>query len=120
MFGRKEFSRLGASQVIPLSARLLFATHRNLAEMVKEGTFREVVYYRINVMGIRAQDSASVMRTFHNWPSTPGGVLAALPKAGQQTIQEFKGNKTLAARSLHISRPICIGLLESRTMMTNR
>jgi DNA-binding NtrC family response regulator len=37
----RAFSRLGSSQLIPLRARLLFATHRNLLEMVAEGHFRE-------------------------------------------------------------------------------
>jgi DNA-binding NtrC family response regulator len=50
----KEFSRLGNSQVIPLRARLLFATHRNLAHMVADGTFRQDLYYRVNVMGIKS------------------------------------------------------------------
>jgi DNA-binding NtrC family response regulator len=50
----REFSRLGSSQLVPLRARLLFATHRNLLEMVEERTFREDLYYRVNVMGIKA------------------------------------------------------------------
>jgi len=50
----REFSRLGTSQLIPLQARLLFATHRNLLEMVEEGTFREDLYYRVNIMVIKS------------------------------------------------------------------
>ena len=50
----REFSRLGSSQPIPLQARLLFATHRSLLEMVEEGTFRRDLYYRVNVMGIKS------------------------------------------------------------------
>jgi len=50
----REFSRLGSGQTIPLQARLLFATNRNLLEMVAEGTFRQDLYYRINVMGVKA------------------------------------------------------------------
>jgi DNA-binding NtrC family response regulator len=50
----REFSRLGSSQLIRLQARLLFATHRNMLEMVKEGTFRQDLYYRVNVMGIKS------------------------------------------------------------------
>ena len=50
----REFSRLGSSHLIPLQARLLFATHRNLPAMVEEGTFRKDLYYRINVIGIAA------------------------------------------------------------------
>jgi len=177
----REFSRLGASQLIPLRARLLFATHRNLTEMVKEGTFREDLYYRINVMGIRApalrehnEDIpalaehflAEYSRTYqrpanritpnamallvqYDWPgnvrelqnviqraiilndsftvsandlpstmqhpdslaaeSSPGASFESLMqdykiKLALKAIEECKGNKTLAARSLQISR----------------
>jgi DNA-binding NtrC family response regulator len=51
---QREFVRLGSSQPIRLQARLLFATHRNLLEMVEAGTFREDLYYRVNVMGIKS------------------------------------------------------------------
>jgi DNA-binding NtrC family response regulator len=50
----RQFSRLGTSAVVPLHARVLFATHRNLAKMVEEGRFRLDLYYRVNVMGIKA------------------------------------------------------------------
>ncbi|MDR3736119.1 MAG: sigma-54 dependent transcriptional regulator, partial [Acidobacteriaceae bacterium] len=50
----REFSRLGSTRLLPLQARLIFATHRNLGEMVAQGTFREDLYYRINVMRIHA------------------------------------------------------------------
>jgi DNA-binding NtrC family response regulator len=49
---QREFSRLGSNKLIPLKARVLFATHRNLAQMVDEGTFRQDLYYRVNVMRI--------------------------------------------------------------------
>lgn len=52
---QREFTRLGSSKAIPLSARVLFATNRNLKRMVEEGTFREDLYYRLNVMGIQSQ-----------------------------------------------------------------
>jgi DNA-binding NtrC family response regulator len=48
----RQFCRLGSSQPVALQARLLFATHRSLQEMVEEGTFREDLYYRVNVLGI--------------------------------------------------------------------
>jgi DNA-binding NtrC family response regulator len=49
---QREFSRLGSNKLIPLRARLVFATHRDLAELVAEGKFRQDLYYRINVMKI--------------------------------------------------------------------
>jgi DNA-binding NtrC family response regulator len=51
---QREFSRLGSSETIPLRARVVFATHRNLAQMVQDGTFRQDLYYRVNVMGIKS------------------------------------------------------------------
>ncbi len=49
---QREFSRLGSNRLIPLRARVLFATHRNLGEMVDHGSFREDLFYRVNVMSI--------------------------------------------------------------------
>jgi DNA-binding NtrC family response regulator len=49
---QREFSRLGSNRMIPLKARVLFATHRNLRDMVDAGTFREDFYFRVNVMKI--------------------------------------------------------------------
>jgi DNA-binding NtrC family response regulator len=47
-----EFSRLGSNKLIPLRARLIFATHRDLGKLVAEGKFRQDLFYRINVMRI--------------------------------------------------------------------
>ncbi|MGH9598303.1 MAG: sigma 54-interacting transcriptional regulator [Terracidiphilus sp.] len=49
-----EFSRLGSNRLIPLRARLIFATHRDLAKLVAEGKFRQDLFYRINVMRIES------------------------------------------------------------------
>ncbi len=51
---QREFSRLGSNRLIPLRARVVFATHQDLAGMVAEGKFRQDLYYRINVMAIEA------------------------------------------------------------------
>jgi len=51
---QREFSRLGSNKLLPMRARLIFATHCDLGEMVSQGKFREDLYYRINVMRIHA------------------------------------------------------------------
>jgi DNA-binding NtrC family response regulator len=51
---QREFSRLGSTRVVPLRARVVFATHRDLGEMVAQGTFRQDLFYRINVVRIEA------------------------------------------------------------------
>jgi DNA-binding NtrC family response regulator len=49
-----EFCRLGSSKLIPLQARLIFATHQDLTKLVAEGKFRQDLFYRINVMRIES------------------------------------------------------------------
>ncbi len=49
-----EFNRLGGNRLIPLRARLIFATHQDLGKLVAEGKFRQDLYYRINVMRINS------------------------------------------------------------------
>ncbi|HEY8431975.1 MAG TPA: sigma 54-interacting transcriptional regulator [Sandaracinaceae bacterium] len=44
---RKEFKRLGASRMQEADVRVVAATHRDLLAMVREGTFREDLYYRL-------------------------------------------------------------------------
>ena len=43
----REVTRVGGNQTISLNVRILVATHRNLAEEVKAGHFREDLYYRL-------------------------------------------------------------------------
>ena len=47
---RRTVTRLGGTKEIPINIRLISATNRNLQEMVKEGTFREDLLYRINTI----------------------------------------------------------------------
>jgi DNA-binding NtrC family response regulator len=49
----KEFRRLGGTKLITVDARIIAATNRNLEEAVKQGEFREDLYYRLNVVPIR-------------------------------------------------------------------
>ena len=48
----KEFRRLGGTKVVKVDTRIVAATNRNLEEAVKEGDFREDLYYRLNVIPI--------------------------------------------------------------------
>jgi DNA-binding NtrC family response regulator len=48
----RSFCRIGSSRAIPLKARLLFATHRDLTQMMKDGLFRTDLFYRMNVVRI--------------------------------------------------------------------
>lgn len=48
----KRLTRIGGLREIPVDVRLICATHKNLQEKVTNGTFRQDLYYRLNVMSI--------------------------------------------------------------------
>ena len=47
-----EFERVGGAKTIKMNARIIFATNRNLTTMVRDGTFREDLYYRLKGLNI--------------------------------------------------------------------
>ena len=48
-----EFERLGGTRTLQVDVRIVAATNRDLAEMVKDKRFREDLYYRLNVISVR-------------------------------------------------------------------
>ena len=49
----REFERLGDNRTIKVDVRIVAATNADLAKMVKDGTFREDLYYRLNVIAVQ-------------------------------------------------------------------
>jgi formate hydrogenlyase transcriptional activator len=49
----QEFERLGSSRTHQVDVRLVAATHRDLAEMVRDGDFRSDLYFRLNVFPVQ-------------------------------------------------------------------
>jgi DNA-binding NtrC family response regulator len=48
----REFQRLGSSETIRVDVRVIAATHADLQELIRQGKFREDLYYRLNVVPI--------------------------------------------------------------------
>lgn len=66
-----SFRRVGGEREVKVNVRILSATHRDLGKMVSEGTFREDLYYRLNVLNLevpplrdRGQDILLLARWF--------------------------------------------------------
>ena len=48
----REFERVGGTRTIKVDIRLVTATNKNLEEAVNDGTFRQDLYYRLNVVSL--------------------------------------------------------------------
>jgi DNA-binding NtrC family response regulator len=81
-----EFSRLGSNRLVPLRARLIFATHRDLGQLVAEGKFRQDLFYRINVMRI---ESPALQEHPEDIPSIAKYFLQKYSQTFQKTVEGF-------------------------------
>lgn len=50
----RSVTRIGSTKAIPVNTRVIAATNQNLEQMVKEKTFREDLYYRLNIVVIKS------------------------------------------------------------------
>ena len=77
----RQYERLGGTTTLTADVRFVAATHRNLVKMVKEGTFREDLYYRLNVVSVvvpplreRPEDIAPLVEHFAQRAAAVHGV----------------------------------------------
>jgi transcriptional regulator with PAS, ATPase and Fis domain len=75
----RKIRRLGGSCEVPVDVRVLAATNRNLEKRLREGKFREDLYYRLNVFSIvlpslreRLEDLPALIEAFLRQLSPPG------------------------------------------------
>lgn len=116
----KRFRSLGSVKVRRSDFRLICATHRDLGEEVKDGSFREDLFFRINVFPIRVPPLRDRMEDL---PGLIGSLLAdlgapdaeLLPEAGR-LMEEYSwpGNirelRNVLERGLMLSRGKPLGL----------
>jgi len=72
---------IGARQEAPVDVRILSATHKNLAQLVEQGAFRQDLYYRINVIELRVPP---LRERREDVPRLAGRILERLAKGSGQ------------------------------------
>jgi two-component system response regulator PilR (NtrC family) len=87
----KQVRPIGATKEVPVDIRILSATHRNLADLVKQGKFREDLFYRINVIEL---DIPPLCERTEDIPDLVAYILAKLKS--NNTISEYHQQTTIS------------------------
>ncbi|HBH02934.1 MAG TPA: two-component system response regulator [Candidatus Rokubacteria bacterium] len=119
----REIERVGSSRPIPVDVRLLAATHRDLEALVKAGSFREDLYYRINVVTLavpplreRREDIPLLLDHFlSKFARANGKTIRGLTREARDTLlrYDYPGNvrelENLMERAVVLTRDEVIG-----------
>lgn len=91
-----EYTRVGGRTPIRADVRIVSATHRDLRSMVRQGQFREDLFYRLNVVPIRlpplrerTDDIPSLVRHFFAAAQAEGLALKQLDPAGFDHLKQY-------------------------------
>jgi len=90
----RQFERVGGSQTLSVDVRIVAATNRDLQEEIKKGTFREDLFYRLNVVHL---DVAPLRERKEDIPLL---MTAFLDQANKENHREVKGLSTQAKNAL--------------------
>lgn len=97
----KEFIPVGSNKPVKVDVKIITATNKNLKNMVRLGTFREDLYYRINVVDIyipplrkRKAEIPLMIDSFLNFFNAKYGISRQLSKEAIQVLVDYdwKGN----------------------------
>jgi DNA-binding NtrC family response regulator len=92
----REFERVGDNRTIKVDVRIVAATNADLLKMVKEGTFREDLYYRLNVIAVhlaplreRPDDIPPLVQSFIQKMGRRGGSLDPPVTVSQEAMRRL-------------------------------
>jgi two-component system response regulator PilR (NtrC family) len=115
----KTIRPVGQANEVPVDVRILSATHKNLAELVAEGSFREDLFYRINVIGLnvpplRERGEDVLMLAHHaltRLAAEQGVPTPHLTRAAQEALlgYRFPGNVRELENILERALTLCSG-----------
>ena len=84
--GERTFERVGSGKTLSSDVRLVTATNKNLAEMVKAGTFREDLFFRLRVVPLRLPP---LRERRSDIPLLAQAFLKEFAKENEKTVKEF-------------------------------
>jgi len=87
---------VGSTYSIPVNARIISATHRDLDELRKSGLFREDLYYRLNVVAL---DIPSLIERREDIPLLANHVLCSLADASRKGVKGFAPEAIMCVNS---------------------
>jgi len=119
----RQFERVGGTRTIPVDVRVLAATHRNLEALVREGRFRDDLYYRINVVTLllpplreRREDLSPLIEHFlTRFAGKNGKTIRGLTREARDALlrYDYPGNvrelENLIERAVVLTRDEVIG-----------
>jgi transcriptional regulator with GAF, ATPase, and Fis domain len=93
----RQIERLGSPRTVPVNVRIIAATHRDLEQLIAGGTFRQDLYYRLNVFPIqlpplreRAEDIPRlVWRFVDEFSKSFGKRIDAISRASMDALQRY-------------------------------
>ncbi len=92
-----EFTSVGGRQAIRANVRIIAATHRDLRQAIRQGLFREDLFYRLNVVPIRlpplrerAEDIPELARHFLDRASEQGMAAKSLDEEAQRALMAYR------------------------------
>jgi DNA-binding NtrC family response regulator len=93
----REFERLGGTKTVKVDVRLIAATNRDLREALEQGTFREDLYYRLNVVPIdiaplrqRKEDIPDLVNLFISaFAGDSGKLVKSITPEAMQTLVNY-------------------------------
>ncbi|OAD19923.1 type IV fimbriae expression regulatory protein PilR [Candidatus Thiomargarita nelsonii] len=91
----KQVRPVGAAKEIPVDIRILSATHRNLAELVKQGQFRQDLFYRVNVIELYIPP---LRERIEDIPDLVAKILAKLKS--NDTTSEYHQQTTISDKAI--------------------
>ncbi|MDO9423724.1 MAG: sigma-54 dependent transcriptional regulator [Methylobacter sp.] len=94
----KKIRPVGEQQEIPVDIRLLSATHKNLNDMVNDGSFRQDLYYRINVIDLHVPP---LRERLSDIPLLTEHILAKLTAADKQDRPALSASAAAALQRYH-------------------